>query len=279
MKHRAMRTTLALFAFILIPSCAPRTHTITAAFFLQQSTPDTFTVQGVLTDKGNPVPGPFTIKAVLIDEADGRELIAAELGVVELIDGRFTIEVPLPDPSDLLAAADPALHLIDPDTGAPHADPIPLRHTPLAWGARHAEYAEAAGTAASATNAQQTELATTALYADTAATLTDAGTQPVTLASPWQNFNNPGEPIMARRFGGMVFLSGSLSRSPPNISGAVLYLPEGYRPGEITRPVVRAPATGDPISVTIYTDGSMTFTCNFAISNLFLDGISFPAGP
>lgn len=278
MKHRAMRTTLAL-SVALLTSCAPRTHTITAAFFLQQSTPDAFTVQGVLTDKGIPVPGPITIKALLIDEASGDELVAGELNTVELTDGRFTIEVPLPDPSDLLGATDPALHLIDPDTSVPYADPIPLRHTPLAWGARHAEYAETAGTAASATNAQQTELATTALYADTAATLTDAGAQPVTLASPWKNFNNPGEPIMARRFGGMVFLSGSLSRSPPNISGAVLYLPEGYRPGEITRPVVRAPATGDPISVTIYTDGSMTFTCNFAISNLYLDGISFPAGP
>ncbi|MFG0306553.1 MAG: hypothetical protein ACF8Q5_10130 [Phycisphaerales bacterium JB040] len=271
-----MRTALTLLILTILPACASRAPTITAAFFLQQSSPDTFTLQGVLSDKGDRLNETLDIKAVLVDETSGSELVAAELHSVEVVDGLFTLEIPLPEPGALLAADDPALHLINPDTQAPYADPIPLRHTPLAWASRHAEYADEAGTAAIATNAVQTEFATTAAYADTAATLTDADAQPVTLVNLWDNFNDPGAPILARRLGGMVFLSGSLLRIPPNIDGQVLTLPEGFRPGEIVRPPVRAPSTGDPISITIYPNGTMTFSCTFAISNLYLDGISFP---
>jgi len=190
--------------------------TIATAVFSNASVP-TFTIQGRLTENDQLVNTTIDLVTVaLTDTTTGGLINGVAVDDIVVTDGLFTVEVPLPDTEDLLAAG-PVTAQINSRTLGDIGGPITVGYTPRAWTAFRAASAQHADTAATAISADS------ALVADGIA---DSEKVSLTPDAPFSGF------ITASRIGDLVYLNCTLSLNVQSsiTTEIVAVLPEEFRP-------------------------------------------------
>jgi hypothetical protein len=290
---RILTQSLALFlltatiAWITLNSRAQHTtlhqYTLTAVVF-QSGSPasPTFTFQGVFSNPqtGNPINGPTNIRIGIGDgPADSDPILSLTEAAPTYSNGRFTAEVDLLDPQDMLDIADPHIVLLSADgNDTPLIPRIPMRYTPYAW---TSEYAREAVVAQEADVAQEAELSKFAQFAAQASNADSLTSTSVAIPITGNNWSpDQNSPPTATRRGNLVFLSGLASRGLPAAS-VFAQLPEGYRPATDKRILTGFSPNTIPVAVEvrISTDGNLRLLTTVNSGSLWLDGIVFEAAP
>ncbi|MEM1185156.1 MAG: hypothetical protein AAGI53_09165 [Planctomycetota bacterium] len=247
------RTTAALAATAVIiaaaigittrPTGAAGYHAVlSAAILTQQGQDPTFTLQGRLVEDDQPVNRTFRgIIVTLTDASTAQTIDAFNFDFLEVVDGLFTIEIPLPD-TEVLLASGPVTAQISVGNTADIGGPISLNYAPRAW------------TAVRASSAQHADTATTAVA------LSDAEKLLITPDAPFNGI------IIANRIGDLVFLTGTISFtiSSTVTTETIAVLPEHLRPqfpqGFIGAPTFGLGTSAVSTSFTVTPDGDIVLS-------------------
>lgn len=255
-----------------------------------------FTFQGVLADtSGAPAASPVSLTFEYIAETGTGEVVLSTHTVIdlELDDGRFAVDIPLPNADDVLDNGTQFVRVTDADTSDVIADRIPVHRTPralvadLAQKAREANFADDAENAFRADYADEAGNANFAFNAAQANTAqqADAMSDDLTVDLPEAaNFRNSAglAPIRARRSNGVVYLSGYLQQTGSISEGLTLtQLPVGMRPEheEVFWAYVQVPDSSGRREVRVFPDGTVVLFTNREPGAVSLSGIVFQAAP
>jgi hypothetical protein len=246
---------------------------ITAAVFGSLEPSPVFTVQGLLEIKGEPVTDSLVVIAVIDDVSANTVIFESEPLTLEVVDGRFTRTINLPEAQEIAGAGDLAVSFIDAKSGQPVGGALPITFAPRAWAAQYAAQAGTASTAGSASSAGTANFATTA---GTAAALTNDSSVLLELEPGYGNYGAGYDQLRATRVGNMVFLSGLPQTLGAGI-GTFATLPEGMRPSG--RHIFSASSNGQYVRVDVLADGRISLLTMPQVGWFSVTGLSFPVAP
>lgn len=249
-------------------------YVITAAMFGDPALNPVFTVQGLLEIKGEPVTADITVVALITDVSIEDVIFETKPFVLNAVEGRFTENVPLPEPQTFVESGDLAVSFIDAATGDPVGGLIPMTFAPRAWAAQYAATAGDAGFAAEAGFASQAGNAQTA---NVAGSLAGNTTFDLQLINGYDNYGNTYDTAKATRIGNMVFLSGLVSE--PGGSTLFAELPVGFRPAARHLFWVPNSLNANQIRVDVLPDGRLLRITGGSLDWFSLSGIAFPVAP
>ncbi len=280
-----------------------REFVISAAVFAGPAAVPSSTFQGVFSDplSGEPIDGPATIRIGIAEgPLDSDPILSLTDVSPQYTSGRFTADIPLLPPEEMLLIEDPHICVLSADgNDTPLIPRLPIRHAPYAWAAEFAQgadtarfadsaesalFAQNASTAVlasqadsanSAISAQTAETAESAFFAEEASRIAGSFIVDLTPGVLWTA--SATRPPRATRIGDLVFLSGAFEDGPNFPFSQILELPANLRPA-YPREVI-ALTTDAMNRLEIRVDGNVLISDFSGNGLLSLDGIVYSVAP